>query len=458
MSKRALRDEDNNIVGILGVYIDITERKKQEDLLKQSLEQVKQASQSKSAFIANMSHDLRTPLTGIMGMIQDMMSTADQASLSLHERQPTEAPDLLKNMIHTVQRDSQLLMGSADELLQLCNEILEVARLESGKLDEHIDSFSLHALIAHNLDLLQPAARHKKLELSYDIAQEVPAYLSNRRIYLDRVLLNLISNALKFTEAGVVKVSALVLDKSAKDYQVGDRVTIQILVEDTGIGIPQGQFNTIFEHFSRLTPAYEGIYKGAGLGLYTVKRYVEAMQGSIAVESKMGEGTCFKVTLPCTVSDHADQVSICSTKTLQSGDVNALLEQPKSGSTQVAKASILLVEDNAIAAYAVAQALGILNCEVDTAENGAKAVEMAEVGAYDLIFMDVGLPDFSGIEATKKIRALTDPQKSQVPIIELSGHADNSEMRQEALDAGMQEVMSKPAQAPVLKAILKKYV
>lgn len=419
-------------------------------------------SKAKSEFIANMSHDLRTPITGILGMVQDMLNTADHAEASLATKNSLKDASVLRNMIETVQRDGYYLMGATDELLQLCNEILEVVRLESGKLEDNVESFDIHSLITHNIDLLQPVARHKKLQLLYDIDNSVPQFLSGSRIYLDRVLLNLISNALKFTEEGSVKISAKLLHSSNPSISVvtGEEIRIKILVEDTGVGIPEDKFDTIFEHFSRLTPSYEGLYKGAGLGLYTVKRYIKAMDGRIDVSSKLNKGTCFTITLPFTVSDHADTIkqSIRSTKQIKQSVEKSEIKSEETDFKKDALASILLVEDHMLAAIAVTAVLKPFNCHIERAENGAQAVKMAEEGRYDLILMDIGLPDFSGIEATKKIRALNDVKKSQVPIVALTGHANNPEMRQEALEAGMQEVMSKPAQPLALESILQQFV
>lgn len=447
-------DDRKNIIGTCGISIDITQEKK-------LTKQLKIANAAKSTFIANMSHDIRTPITGMLGMAQDMLNTANQAESDLNEQQPQKNnADILKNIIKIVTRDSQLLMGATDELLQLCNEILEVVCLESGNLSDDAESFSLRDLIDHNIELLLPVAHHKKLHLSYEIGQSIPRYLNGFHIYLDRVLLNLISNALKFTEKGRVKVSVSLLHGDNADASIGEEISLQILVEDTGVGIPKDKFDTIFGHFSRLTPAYEGLYKGAGLGLYTVNQYIQAMNGSICVDSELGKGTCFTVTLPFTVSNHADHIQqpVRLPKKVTSAAHKKNLEKPKIVSIKEASFSILIVEDNEMAAIALQRTLDPFNCHIDIAENGAKAVAMAQEGQYDLILMDIGLPDFTGIEATKKIRSLGDAEKSHVPIVALTGHANNPETRQEAIDAGMQEVLSKPAKPLALESVLQRNV
>lgn len=231
-------------------------------------------------------------------------------------------------------------------------------------------------------------------------------------------------------------------------------------MEDTGIGIPNDKFDEVFKHFSRLTPAYEGLYEGTGLGLYTVKKYVEAMKGTIEVASEIGVGTCFTVTLPFIISDHEVQTKKpINSSTLIKPELNKTgLESQVAAPIKDTMASILVVEDSELAAIAVKFALKTFNCHTETAKNGMEAVQMAKNGKYDLILMDVGLPDFSGMEVAKKIRAFADPKKSQVPIIALTGHADNPEMRQQIIDAGIQDVISKPAQSQSLDIILQTYI
>lgn len=459
-NKVPLRNKHGEIYGVIGISTDITHRKELEENLRIQKEKALIASKSKSEFIANMSHDLRTPITGMLGMIQDMLNTADQAKVSLNEENVFKDTQTLKNVIETITRDGNYLMGATDELLQLCNEILEVVRLESGKLENNVEAFNLQELVQHNIELLQPVAHHKKLQLSYKIGKNIPCHLSGARIYLDRILLNLLSNALKFTEEGQVKISVKLLDNSDLALKIKDKIRLKILVKDTGVGIPKDKFDTIFEHFSRLSPTYEGLYKGAGLGLYTVKRYVQAMKGKIWLESELGKGTCFTVTLPFFVSDHSDRVkaSVRLTKPIKPLPDQTMLEKEESVSVESIAPSILVVEDNTLAAIAVKLALKPFNCHIDIAENGAKAVAMAKISEYDLILMDVGLPDFSGIEATKKIRSFSEIEKSRVPIVALTGHAGNPEMRQEAIEAGMQDVLSKPAQPLALESIFKNYV
>ncbi|MBA2655474.1 MAG: response regulator [Tatlockia sp.] len=464
-SKAPLRNDDNEIIGIMGISFDITERKNMEKELHQAKVAAEAANQTKSEFIANMSHDIRTPLTGIIGMTQEMFNVADDIRPLLEQEDEKALSNdkyftLLKHIVNTVQEDSQLLIGATDELLELCNEILETMRLESGQTPEEGESFNLEDLVKRNISLLQPTASHKKLTLSYEIDSQIPTYFSGLRNYLDRTLLNLISNALKFTEKGYVKVKVNLLNDNHSLYRQGDSLNLQIVVEDSGMGIPKDKFETIFEHFSRLTPSYEGIYKGAGLGLYTVKRYIEAMNATIEVDSEVGKGTRFIITLSLTVSDHSDREKEAPTPfkkaKFQVTQSKSILKSEHA--THVA-ADVLVVEDDALAAKSLQSILRRLNCGSDHAENGEQALMMVEANDYDLVLMDVGLgKGMDGIETSKQIRQLKKARLSQLPIIAVTGHASDPEKQGEALAAGIQEVCPKPLQQSILEIFLENYV
>ena len=460
VSKVPYRNSNGEIIGIIGIYTDISDRKHMEEALRH-------ANQAKSDFLANMSHDIRTPITGMVGMIYNMQLVCDQ----FKELQKSH-PDVFKNsnpaiskMVETIEsiaHDSDVLMGVTDELLQFFNEILEVIRLESGQLDYKVSSFHVRELVEHNCELLQSVAQHKKIALSFKVDANVPTYITGFRMYLDRVILNLVSNALKFTTTGSVEMFVSLKDKNTKNFSVGDTVMLEFKVKDTGVGIPVDKFDVIFEHFSRLSPSYNGLYKGAGMGLYTVKQYIEALHGNISLESVVNQGACFTVTAPFEIADHSDHVekakqSIRPLKPSTNAQ-NSETNISNTLSSQQIKAHILIVEDAFIAARTLQTFLKGLHCTSDIADTGAKAVKMAQEKQYDLIFMDIGLPDFDGIEVTKRIRALSDIKKSQVPIIAVTGHGNDPAVRAKALDAGMQEVMSKPANPAALASHLEYFI
>lgn len=441
-------DEENNCIGVTGVAIDVSSEKKREELLKA-------ASRAKTEFIENMSHDIRTPITGAVGMIEGLLNLANETKERLTQNQALSFADQ-KELVETVGQYSNILMNSTDELLQLCNQILETVGLESGKVANTPTSFELKELIKHNVDLLQPVAQDCGIELSFEIDEKLPQYFKGLRTCLDRTVLNLASNALKFTEKGFVKIIASLGDKNSNNVPE-NHVPLKIAILDSGIGIPSDKFDAIFEHFSRLTPSHKGTYKGSGLGLYAVKQYIKAMEGQITVMSQQGKGSEFTVIVPLLPSDHSDHVkhSIKLVEPKRSEKRANTLEIADTTEENTGKGNILIVEDNPTAAIAIKIALKKYDCNVTLAENGAKGLAKAQEKRYDLILMDIGLPDTTGLEVTKNIRSLIDKKLASVPIVALTGHVNKKE---ECLAVGMQDLLNKPAQPLALDKILQQYV
>lgn len=461
--KIPLHNNRGDVIGIMGNSLDITEQIKLQHQLVEEKEKSEAANRAKSDFIANMSHDLRTPMVGIMGMLSGLRYLAEDAQASVASS-PNISTEKLKEVLQEVITRTfeyvDVAVVSSDELTDLFNEILETVRLESGIIEASKEAFDFPKLIQRSVNLLQGVAQHRKLNLSIEIDNNIPRYLKGFRSYLNRSLSNLISNALKFTEKGYVKVIVSLADQSPNKFCKGDTVMVKIQVKDSGVGIPEDKFDLIFEHFSRLTPSFQGLYKGTGLGLSAVKNYVQTMNGKIAVDSEVGKGACFTVTLPLIVDDHADRTKETA-ETLTPKAQTTTLPQSTTLTNiapKQAKAKVLLVEDNPPAALAGRMVLKRLNCAVDTADTGESALTKASQKQYDLIFMDIGLPGMDGVETTKKIRALADTQLAQVPIVALTGHAGDDVQRQKCLSAGINDVLSKPAQPLSLQSALQKWV
>jgi two-component system, OmpR family, aerobic respiration control sensor histidine kinase ArcB len=438
VTKAPLLDAMCNVIGTVGMSVDTTKRAELEDELKQAIRESESANKVKNEFIANMSHDLRTPMTGVMGVLTELdCIVADLRSVLQEE--PGIAVKKVATLAGQMEKYVSIAQKSADELLVLFNEILESIRLESGAIEEGAEHFILHHAIERSAHLLGATADQKGLELSITVDAGVPKYVHGKRRSLERALVNLVSNALKFTASGSVIVTAGILAQNTA--KVGDTVMLQLCVKDTGVGIPKDKFEKIFENFSRLTSSYQGVFKGSGLGLYAVKRYVENLQGKISVDSTVGIGTRFTLDIPFVVSDHSDQAE-------------QLVASSRKKSSGVVFARILVVEDNATAALVVAGVLKRLGCVVDHAKTGNEAVEMALNNSYDLIFMDIGLPDISGLTVTKKIRNFANDRNAQVPIVALTGHVDKREV---CTEVGMQDLILKPAQSLILEAMIDKY-
>jgi two-component system, OmpR family, aerobic respiration control sensor histidine kinase ArcB len=449
-NKVPLLDDRNNCLGILGVSLDITEKKKLEDELKNTILKLENANTVKSEFIANMSHDLRTPMTGLLGMLNGLIFAAEDARASLNSsNNNANFEAVLKDVLDKVEISASIAKESATNLNQLHNDILDNIELESGESKETVTSFNLDQLIQSVIALQKPVAIDKKLSLTAEIDEATPCNLKGLRQSLSRTLLNLISNGLKFTEHGSVSVSVGLADsQETTDFQPGDTVTLKVQVKDTGIGIPEDKHDEIFGHFSRLSSSYEGIHKGLGLGLYVVKNYIDTMEGEISLESTLNEGSCFTLLLPLTIEKTGTTRLSTPTSNENTTDVST---QRKTEGTK--ERYVLLVEDAPIAAMATRVNLTHLGCEIDIAKSGEEALEKIENQDYHIIFMDIGLPGKSGIDVAREIRQNNDPDKGCTPIIALTGHA-RGKSRKLCLDAGMQSVLSKPADIDDLKKAL----
>ena len=441
-------------------------RKMIEEIRRTSI-QAEANSRAKSEFIANMSHDIRTPITGILGMA-DSILLATKDSLQSSTTSPSEK-DTLNQLDKTIDYNVHMLKDATYELLSLCNEILEVVQLESGKLSQKQDTFCIDALMEHIKKLLQPIAKQKGLDFSLHVNADVPQYVYGLHHYLTRIMLNLVSNALKFTEKGFVKVTASIaslepnnpqgISKSIDQTSVPVRIKFDI--EDSGIGIPEDKHDEIFSNFSRLTSSYDGKFKGFGLGLYTVREYIKAMDGDIYLESQLNQGSCFSVEIPfTTASDAEETVDFSSEDKIQTTTDHASAKkttEPDPVSDQgLHRGKILIVEDNTLAMVGLRAQLKPYHYDIDHAENGYRAIELVNQHTYDIVFMDIGLPGINGIATTEKIRE--SHSSKHLPIIAITGHADNSEHTQACLDAGMQAVFNKPAQAETIRQIMSYYL
>lgn len=442
VSKVPMYDDDHKIIGVLGIYTDITERKKMEEELRRSKEAAEAASKAKTMFLANMSHDIKTPITGIISTAEYLVHT-------------TESSDFKGRADDIVQ--------SSSRLLELMNEIIEVSRLEVKENDLTKIRFNPKKLIDDIVQLIKPAIVEKEFKLALTYDNKIPNYLVGDRWHLYRVILNLLSNAIKFTQDGSIKINLKLIKK------LDNEAILKFSISDTGIGIPKDKQAVIFDEFTRLTPSYEGRYDGTGLGLYIVKRFVKAMRGKIRLESEEGKGSTFTCEIPFKIpspQDHdTEDTKIIReeewpiSKKLLASDLK-MKEKIKSEQkipTAITAINILLVEDNEIAARAARACIEQVGGAVVHAANGKNAIDSFKKNKFDLIFMDLGLPDMNGTEATMQIREIEclTGVNDLVPIVGLSAHIDK-EIEKNCIDAGMTDALTKPLLMEQAKAIINK--
>lgn len=429
-------DGSSELLGVLGYTVDVTEMKKKEEELWEEKENAEIANKAKTEFLENMRHDIRTPLTGITGF----------AEIIKREVEDPKIKEYADNLV-----------ASSYSLLDLLNEVLEAIKVSTGEIPILKKKFNLQKKLNEIILLNQAQASHKKIELSLEYDSSIPAYLMGDAIRIHRIVLEFVTNALNFTHKGYVKLSA----QLAKDND--DDVVVKIIVDDTGIGIAPEKQQEIYLQFKRLTPSYEGIYKGHGLGLSIAKKFIDDLNGEIYVESQVGIGSkfIFIVKLKKSLLDEA----LGSDDLIPSFISNKFTPPIESKVTEFTnneiaeshyKSRILLVEDSPMAASIVIKMLSEMDCVVDLAEDGKKAVQLAEENQYDLIFMDIGLPGIDGYEATKRIR-LNELKKNHVPIIALTAHA-GEENKKQCIDIGMNAVLTKPLASEKAEDILNSFI
>lgn len=269
---------DGQMAGVLGIYVDITPFKKVERALLLEKEKAEAANRIKTDFILNMQHDIRTPISGIYGMIEVLAEGENRKD---------------------IQTKLVMVAQAVSELLDYCNDIVDFARVDYGIRPVLSQPFDLKALLHALMRMQAPAAKIKKIQLTLTVGKNVPAVVLSDLYRLKRILINLISNAIKFTCKGCVKVSAHVEKKS--NTQTQNEKILCLTIEDSGIGIPTEKIGFIYEKFARITPSNKGLYKGSGLGLRIVKQFIEEMGGNIYVNSEINQGTKFKLLLPVAI-------------------------------------------------------------------------------------------------------------------------------------------------------------
>lgn len=407
-------DRDRTLQGVFAAARDVTERKRVEAELQQAKAVAESASQTKSEFLASMSHDIRTPMNAIIG-IADLLA---KTPLS---------PDQDKYV--------QIFRRAGDNLLHLINDILDLSKVEASQLELEHTGFSLNDLLEKVAEMVALRAHEKGLALVFEIAPNVPTNLVGDPTRLRQVLLNLVGNAIKFTESGEV---ALRVTQNAESAVSG---ALRFTVSDTGIGIPTEKLDTVFERFTQADSSTTRRYGGSGLGLTISKRLVELMEGRIYVESKLGMGSVFSFVVPLEI--WAD------------GRRRTAMPIGADAEPALLPLDILLVEDSPDNRTIAVAYLSDTPYRVDIAENGAIACEKFKTGIYDIVLMDRQMPVMDGLTATRTIREWEQTNgRSPTPIIALTAAALKGD-QEKCMAAGCTAYLTKPIKQEALLQAIK---
>ena len=390
------------------------------EALQEALTRAQAASQSKSEFLANMSHELRTPMNGILGMLE----VALDSSLTAVQR----------DEIETAQRSAQVLLA-------LLNDILDLSKIEAGKMTLERITLDPRFLIEDIVKAQAGTARQKGLLLSSSVNAAVPARVLGDPTRLRQVLSNLVNNAIKFTERGLITVALDAVPVAPGRVRGRSMVELHFMVRDTGVGIAADKQARIFEKFTQADGSVTRRYGGTGLGLTITRRLVEAFGGTINVESEVGRGTTFNFHFPVETANIVPMAAAAEGGERQLG-----------GFTDPRTRRILVVEDNAVNQKVVTAMLSKRGYAFDLAGNGAIAIAKLAETRYDAVLMDVQMPVMDGIEATRQIRQ--DARWRDLPIIAMTAHAMQGD-KERCFEAGMNDYVAKPIQAQALFRILE---
>ncbi|MDD5734787.1 MAG: ATP-binding protein, partial [Methanothrix soehngenii] len=422
-SASALYDSNGDYWGAIESIRDITDRKRVEEELQRSKEMAESATRAKSEFLANMSHEIRTPMNAVIGLTELLMDEKDE-KLTSAQRECVE-----------------MIRISGDTLLSIINNILDLTKIEANMTELEHRPIDVKGCIESSMDLVSGSVGDKRIKFSYKIEENVPQFIMGDPTRLCQILMNLLNNALKFTEQGEIAVSVSSTNLDGGGYE------IHFAVKDTGIGIPEDKMSRLFRSFSQVDASTARKYGGTGLGLAISKKLTEMMNGRMWVESAVGVGSVFHFTI------RADPIigeplDLSKPDNLYAHGKQKIKDLERSNS----ELNILLAEDNVVNQIVTKKMLSKLGYNADVASSGIEALKALEKKRYDLIFMDVQMPEMDGLEAAREIRRRWPEGGPKIIAVTASAFKGDQEM---CLAAGMDGYIMKPTKIEAIREALQ---
>ncbi|WP_174406525.1 PAS domain-containing hybrid sensor histidine kinase/response regulator [Desulfovibrio subterraneus] len=407
--------EAEDRTSVIGIIQDIDQRKKASLELLEAKARAEAANKAKSEFLANMSHEIRTPLNGIMGMLQLLSAVA---------KSPEEKEYLDK------------AINSSDRLASLLSDILDLSRIEAGLMPVRVEQFEIHSLMQSVVDLLSMSAKEKSLTLECGIDERLPHAVLGDEVRVRQLLLNLTGNAIKFTRQGTVRIDFFALPRRGAAV-----CHILFVVQDTGTGISEEALEYVFEPFVQEESSYVRRFQGAGLGLAIVKRIVKLLEGGLAIDSEPGVGTSVYVSIPFGINP---ELSVLPEATIKS--------------TRAEGQRVLLAEDDGVTRIATMKLLELAGFQVTVAVDGLNVLQCLEEGSFDIILMDIQMPELDGVETALAIRSQERFKRvADIPIIAVSAYTMVGD-RERFMAAGMDDYVAKPINITTLTALVLKVI
>lgn len=422
LSLTPVHNDNGDVTRWIGIGADINKRKEAERALQKARTAAENASQLKGEFLANISHEIRTPMNAIIGMTDLTLCT--QLDADQHE------------YLTTVKQ-------SAESLLELLNDVLDLSKIEAGRLDIENAAFDLRTSVAETLKPMTFVAEQKALTLNVNIGPDVPTTIVSDALRLRQILVNLVGNAIKFTAAGHVEVTV------QKQWEADQEVGLEFIVADTGTGIPASKLDTIFEAFGQADSSVSREFGGTGLGLAITSQLLQLMNGRVWVQSEVGKGSRFHFTIRCCLptpeqNQKLDQQAQTAAATMAA---NPLADE-------VSSLSILVADDHPANRKLLGKILEKRGHNIQFAKSGTEVLKRLANNDFDMILMDVQMPEMDGYQATAAIRELERDTHAHIPIIAVTAHAMQGQ-REECLAAGMDAYMSKPVKTLELLTLIE---